>query len=108
MTLFFSGSAAEGACPLKSADPGGQGGVWGLEEVRILESALFEGIRGEGAEAALGSSPVHAGVSFCMVWAIDSTLWRFRDRFAGIPARRGSSGDHFRRFGDDFGVKKWT
>ena len=43
-----------------------------------------------------------------MVWAIDSTLWRSRDRFAGIRDRRGVLWDHFRRFGDDFGVKKWT
>ena len=33
---FCFGVGVSGRRPSKSADPGGQGGVWGLEEVRIL------------------------------------------------------------------------
>ena len=50
----------------------------------------------------------HSGVPFCVVWAVDSLLWHSRDRFAGIPGRRGVLGSNFRRFGDDFGTQKWT
>ena len=33
---YSFGVGVSGRRPNKSADPGGQGGVWGLEEVRIL------------------------------------------------------------------------
>ena len=46
----------------QSADPGGQGGVWGLQEVRVEGSALFEGYRGAGAVAVLVSQSVLAGL----------------------------------------------
>ena len=61
--FFFSisGSAAVGVTPLESADPGGQGGVWGLLRCEYQESAIFEGIRGEGAEGALEFPSVTAG-----------------------------------------------
>ena len=55
-----------------------------------------------------GSQLVPAGMPFGVVWAIDSILWASRDRFAGIPDRRGYPWEQFRRFGDDFGVKKGT
>ena len=54
----------------------------------------------------MGLQTVHPGVPFCMVWAIDSLLWRSRDRFAGIPGRRSLPGNPLRRFGDDFGTQK--
>ena len=42
--------------------------------MRIKGSTLFEGIRGEGAEAALMFQTVHPGVSILLPWARDSTL----------------------------------
>ena len=80
----------------------------GLGVVRIQGSTLFEGIRGEGAEGGLMLQTVHPGVPFLLPWAIDSLLWRSRDRFAGIPGRRSLQGDTLRRIGDDFGTQKWT
>ena len=74
----------------------------------IKKVCIFEGIRGAGAEGGLVLERVHPGVLFYVVYAIDSILWPSRDRFAGIPGRRGVLGSKFRRFGDDFGTQKWT
>ena len=108
MVDYVFGVGVSGRRPSKSADPGGQGGVRGLEGVRIQGSTLFEGIRGEGAEGGLRSKTAHPGVSILLPWAIDPLLWRSRDRFAGIPGRRSLQGDTLRRIGDDFGTQKWT
>ena len=80
----------------------------GLGGVRIKGSTLFEGIRGEGAEGALEFQTVHPGVSISLPWAIDSLLWRSRDRFAGILGRRSPQGDTLTTIWDDFGTQKWT
>ena len=38
---YVFGVGVSGRRPSKSADPGGQGGVWGLEEVRILGKCVL-------------------------------------------------------------------
>ena len=74
--------------------------------MRIQGSTLFEGIRGEGAEAALRFKTVHPGVSILLPWARDSTLFAPEGRSAVTSVAAwvavGASGTPWNVFRRDF------
>ena len=72
---IFSGVGGSGRRPVNPPTPEGRAACGAYRKCEYEESAIFEGIRGAGAEGALGLETVHPRVPISSAFR----KWKFND-----------------------------